>query len=449
MGDGSPRSKFRQQPELWVFLYGVVMAALFAFVVYPRQGVIAAGVDLNGFGELARNLADGRGFSFNYGQTVRRAPLFPAFGAVLLTLGGSDHAAPPDAAYYRPLLFGNCLVFGLTCLVVFKIASSLFGSRAGVLAALICPLLPQSLRYVGMTEVETFMGLWIALTAWTGIQLVKSPRAATGIAFGAVVAAATLSKLIAAGAALGSFVVLLSPWMIRNAIVTEGRFFGISSNAAGEFLRGYVNAQPKYFLLRQDFGGTDPHGEKWDPEANLFEERIFRDAGEPFYRRSFDAAGNLTVTPTPPPGWTNVTLELERDRVEGREAKRRLREEPLAFVRKFAIQVPTFWYIVETKKKSLLVGAIALVTLGLAIVGFSRAQATGKLAWPVLCIVLYVNLIYAAILAFARYSMPLYPTLAALAGGGIAVLIEKLFPGFAPAVGALDNAGASKVPKNE
>jgi 4-amino-4-deoxy-L-arabinose transferase-like glycosyltransferase len=462
MGDVSWRSGFWRRPPLWVFLYGVASAALFAFVIYPRQGLIAAGVDLNGFGELARNLANGQGFSLNFGPTIRRAPLFPALGAVLLTLGGSDATAPPDAVYYRPILIGNCIIFGFTCLVVYKISSSLFGSRVALIAVALCPLFPQSLRYVGMTEVETFMGLLFALSAWTGIQLVREPSLARGIAFGAVLAAATLSKpvtqlypflfvplaylhwkragvanrvrLVAAGAALGTFLVLLAPWVIRNAIVTDGRFKGISGNAPGEFLRGYINAQSKYFLLKQNFGGGEPQGEKWDPEANLFEQRLFREAGEPFYHYTFDASGKTIVVPTPPPGTTSIMLELEKDRVEGNEAKRRLREEPLDFVRKAAIQTATFWYIVETKKKSLLVGAIALVTLGLCALGFLRARARGAVAWPVVTIVVYVNLIYAAILAFARYSMPLYPTLISLAAGGVAVLIEKLFPKLAPFV---------------
>src|SRR5262249_32799301 len=157
----------------------------------------------------------------------------------------------------------------------------IFGSRVALLAAAICPLIPQSIRYVGMSEVETLMGLFIVLLALTALTLVSQPTPRNGAAFGAVAAAATLTKpivliypfvfwgfaawrwkvprapsrqpMVASSVALACFFALLLPWSVRNAIVTEGKFKGISSNAPAEFLRGYVNAQPKYYLLRQDF----------------------------------------------------------------------------------------------------------------------------------------------------------------------------------------------------
>ena len=46
-----------------IFLYGSLVAAFVSFVVYGRQALVEGTVDLNGFGELARNLAHGDGFS--------------------------------------------------------------------------------------------------------------------------------------------------------------------------------------------------------------------------------------------------------------------------------------------------------------------------------------------------------------------------------------------------
>src|SRR4051812_31735299 len=275
-----------------VFLYGSLLAAFIAFVVYRRQGLVEGTIDLNGFGLLSRNIAHGEGFSLGHGPTIRRAPLYPYFGAALLRVFGSDADGLPDGVYFRPLLLANCVIFGLTCFVVWRLCNDLFGSKVALLAAAICPFVPQSLRYVGMTEVETLMGLFTVLLAATGFWLVTRPSLARGLAFGAVAAAATLSKpivllypflflplalwhwrrskvldrqaVIACVAALVCFGALLVPWTVRNIIVTNGQFTSISSNGPGEFLRGYINAQPKYFLLRQDFGGGQP-GEKWDP----------------------------------------------------------------------------------------------------------------------------------------------------------------------------------------
>jgi hypothetical protein len=194
--------------------------------------------------------------------------------------------------------------------------------------------------------------------------------------------------------------------------VTKGQFVGISSNAPGEFLRGYLNAQPKYYLLRQDFGGTTFAAQKWDPEANDYDARLLSQYGVRFFK----------YTHPDVPDWQ---LEAQKDRIELSEVKRRLLHEPVDFLRKFVIQLATFWYVVETRGKSLLVGAVALVVLVLASLGVVRARRQGALIWPVVSLIVYINAFYAAILAFARYSMPLYPTLLILAAGGLEHLISR------------------------
>jgi hypothetical protein len=123
--------------------------------------------------------------------------------------------------------------------------------------------------------------------------------------------------------------------------------------------------------------------------------------------------------PAPPPGTTSSTIEVAKDRVTDPEMKRRLLEEPAGFVRKFVIQLFTFWYLVETRLKSLVVGSIALGMLTLAAIGALRAHRSGGVVWPVVFVLLYFNAFYAAFLSLARYSMPLFPTLAVLASAGL------------------------------
>ena len=317
-------SKSNKWLGLAVFAYGTLAAAAFAFLVYQRQGLVEATVDLNGFGDIARNIRDGNGFSTTLGPTVRRGPFYPMLGAALLWAFGEDGQNIPEAIFYRPMIVANCVIFGLSCAVVYWTAKKIFGDvRVALVAAAICPLIPQSLRYVGMTEAETLMGLHITLLAATGLMLVDRPNATTGATFGVVAALATLTKsiallypfvllplafwyagkkgagrrerVIASVAAIACFGALLLPWSLRNASLTNGEFRGISGNAPGEFLRGYINAQPKYYLLQQDFGGTDPRFEKWDPEANAYEERLLGAHGVPFYRTTRDDAGKLLV----------------------------------------------------------------------------------------------------------------------------------------------------------
>jgi hypothetical protein len=46
----------------------------------------------------------------------------------------------------------------------------------------------------------------------------------------------------------------------------------------------------------------------------------------------------------------------------------------------------------------------------------------------VLSVLFYFNVMYAVFLAFARYSMPLYPTLTVLASGGVVSLLKRHAP---------------------
>lgn len=443
-GDGD-----RANPRvgLTVFLLGVATAALYAFVIYPRQNTIEAVIDLNGFGRLGRHIADGQGFSLGSGPTLRRAPLYPAFVALMVGIFGNQGT---PAHVFRPVLAAQCVMLGLTCVVSWTIGCKLFGPRAGLLAGILCAIVPQCLRYVSMTEVETTMGLLIALMALTGLNLSRKPSYGNAALFGVVCAAAALTKAVAMlypfvfvltiaasaalrrrsaaddaktgptlpfaalAAAIGVFVLCLLPWSIRNRIVSGGHFSGISSNGSGEFLRGYVNAQPKFFLLKQDFGGTDPTNVQWDVEANLYEDALLSRHGMSFF--SFGPHGELL------PMEARVDLELRKEAIENAEMKRRVSHEPAGFVRKFVVQIFMYWYIVETRKKSLFVGAIAFCALALAIFGWAKARRNGIDATPVVCVVLYFNLLYAAILAFARYSMPVFPTLLVLTAFGFTQL---------------------------
>lgn len=441
---------------LAVFLFGTVVAALFAFVIYGRMGMIDSRIDLNGFGLLGRHIAWGDGFSFGpeYGPTLRRAPLYPAFVALILKIFGNAGPEVPDAVTYRPVLFAQCLIFGFTCLTAWTLGRKLFGEKAGLIAAVLCAITPQTLRYVGMTEVETTMGLLIALMALTGLNLYREQTLKNGFLFGLVCAVATLVKPVAmlylpaflalllwkmrsdarasaksgegvnaAGSprrawttlavALATFILCLLPWSIRNIIVTHGQFKSISSNGPAEFLRGYVNADPKFAFLKQDFGGNDPSRLQWDWEANLYEDRLLQQHGLSFFSKTRGAYGELR------PMEPRIDLELAKEKVEGAEVKRRVLHEPLGIVRKFAIQMLTFWYIVETRKKSLIVGAVALTALLLAGWGLYRARKQGIATLPVVGVVVYFNVLYAAILAFARYSMPVFPTLLVLSAYGL------------------------------
>lgn len=440
-----------------VFVYGALTAFLVAFVLYPSQHLVASTIDLNGFGALARSVAQGHGFSFGFGPTMRRAPLYPFLGAGFLKAFGSGSLGQPDSVAYRPILAANCLIFGLTCLTVWATGRRLFGPRVALFTALVCPFIPQSIRYVGMTEVETITGLFTALLVLTGLNLVERPGLLTGIWFGLAAAAATLTKpvtefypflflilawccwytqrhasvrtvttrtrLTATAAVLACFGLALIPWTVRNLTVTNGQFLGISSDGPGSILRGHINTQSKYYLLRPGF---DYNG-AWEIEANAYEESVLHQYGLPFYRYLTDSRGRSVVSPAIPRGETSAITEARQEHAETTAVKRFLLRHPLAFLKQLIVQVATFWYLETTRFNSLVVGGVALIVLVLAVLGILRGRREHVTTWPIVAVVLYTNLAYAASLALGRYSAPLFPTLLVLAGGGLASLATTFY----------------------
>lgn len=442
-----------------VFAVGFLTALLWTFVVFPRLTLVERPFDMNGYGAIGDNLYRGNGFSLGHGPTLRRAPLYPAlFAAVSLAFG------PQTRENHAPLLLLQCLFAGCTCLASGAIAHRLFGARAALVAGLLCAVWPQCLRYLGVVEVEATMTLLLTLLTLTVVRLYQEPTVQNGALVGLVLGLATLTKsvtllfplallglflyrhqrniasqrhskrdrakhptpehlntehrpLASLAACFGVMAALCLPWIVRNHVVTQGRFHGISSNASGEFLRGYVTARSEFALLRTKFQGH------WDIQANRFEDDLLRQRGSSFW--SYQAGRAVRMIPT-------IENELRKERLENQIAREMVFGDPLGFLRKFAIQLFTFWYLVETPAKSLLVGGLALTALALALVGWRSARAQGLDVAPVLVTVLYFPVVYAAILAFARYSMPIYPSLLALSAQGVCVIVAAVARGARP-----------------
>lgn len=444
---------------LGLFLAGCTVAAIFAFVIYPRQGMIEANLDVNGYGGLARFIVRGEGFSQSAGPTLRRAPLYPYLVALLLRLfQNNPDPHLPERLLYRPVLMAQCVIVGFNCLAVWTLGRRLFNAHVGLLAGGLCLVSPMVMRYVGAVEVETLMSLLITLMALTGYNLYQHPTFVNSILFALTCALATLTKSVtllypmvflaalacinsrasfkkiqnqnssemgslppqplsfraSALLVIGVYGLCLLPWAARNYRVSSGRFLNINSNGPAEFLRGYYNVQPKFYLLRQDFGGADPTRLSWEQEASGYEAALIKPHGLDY------PAMERSATPDPAlPAMTYVDYELRKEAVESEEMKRGLLQQPGRFFRKFVIQLATFWYIVETRTKSLIVGAIALVTLSFALFGWLRARGAHPGVFVIVCTVAYFNIVYAIFLSFARYSMPLYPILLILTAYGI------------------------------
>jgi 4-amino-4-deoxy-L-arabinose transferase-like glycosyltransferase len=413
---------------------GAFAVALFAtFVIWRAQAMVEQTNDLYKFAELGRSIASGKGFAFAEGPpTIRRAPLYPAMIALIYTVFGIK----PVAIY-----LAQCFIAAGTCLLVFEIGRKVFSTRTGTIAAVVTALHPMVMRYVPDIQVETSLTFLYTLGVYRSVRLVEEPTTKNGLWFGMAAAAAAMVKgvalpypiLFVAACAilprilrsagplpgwkpllfvlLGMGIVIL-PWTARNYTVT-GKPVLISGNASGEFLRGYVFAQSRYYLLR------DAPYSVGETEANEMQRALFRSQGLVWERD-----------------------ETETERVQNLAMKQKLRSDPGAFVKKFFIGTFMFWYVVTTKANSLLVGTLALGGWVFSLIGLGLAGGKGyRFGWLFLPI-LSLNFLYAAILALGRYSAPCIPTLMVLASFGAVSLYEKVFGARRGAAGFVQNSVA-------
>jgi 4-amino-4-deoxy-L-arabinose transferase-like glycosyltransferase len=404
-----------RRPTLSIFLLGLSSALFMILVVWPHQGAVLQTDDPYGLSILGRSIAEGRGFAqLNHPElpTMRRAPLYPGFIALLYAIGG------PHTILVRLV---QCVFAGGTAMLVFLIGKQVFSQQVGLLAGVLCAFHPMVLRYVPDIQVETLLTFFTTLTTWCAVRFVRTPSVAAGLAVGAAGALGALVKgvlmvcppifaacwlirqwrrgerlSIAPVAAIAvAMCLVILPWTARNYRVTNGHFVPISTNAGGEFLRGYVFAQPKYYLLRER-----PYVEG-ENEANQMEIDLFHAQGLVWERD-----------------------ETETEAVVSKAAKQKLLAEPGAFVKKTIIGVFAFWYILTNRTNSLFVGFCALVAWSLALYGMGRARRLGREIWPLLQMILSINLLYAALLALGRYSAAVIPTLLVLAAWGLACLLD-------------------------
>ncbi len=226
--------------------------------------------DAHEYDQLARNLLQWHCYCiFVPGHaTTYRPPVFPLFLAGVYLLSGASTLAGRLAL---------SVVGAVTCVLVNVLARDLFGRRTGLLAGVIAATYPQLFVYDAWLYSESLAICLFAASCLTMMRAIQRPPGwrwlLVGVLLGltalvrpngiyallavlawallAVLARSITRKQAIIGVvliALGCLVVM-APWTIRNAVVTDGAFVPISTGS-GIVLAGAYNdraaSEPAY-----------------------------------------------------------------------------------------------------------------------------------------------------------------------------------------------------------
>jgi hypothetical protein len=168
-------------------------------------------------------------------------------------------------------------------------------------------------------------------------------------------------------------------------------------------------------LYVENFDGFSPYSEQYPSEREFQVLEIQR-------IEKMLADENMNI------GINHLDIDPKVASILNKYALRTMTHTPLKFAKKVAIQTLTFWYLGNTRAKTLAILFIQLVfiipwLIAGTVFCISRRVA---LSVPLLLMILYLNLIYAVTNANARHGMPVMPLAMIVVAYGLSELVASL-----------------------
>ncbi|HKF51121.1 MAG TPA: glycosyltransferase family 39 protein, partial [Candidatus Acidoferrales bacterium] len=258
-----PRRNIRRQ-LFWMVLVALLVRLIVVAFIYPRDLDPSFNHWFFGFeeGRVARAIATGHGFSDplwgHTGPTAWYAPIYPYILALDFKLFGVFTTSACIA-----ILCFQSLVSALACLPIFFFTRRSFGEGAALAAGWVWVVYPYSVYWPIVRIWETWLAMSLLAVLFLLVQkLARSSKLSHWLSFGllsgfaALLDPALLSVLpflalwavwrlhsqgkrwfAPAVTAVLAVILVLSPWMIRNAVVFH-KFIPIRDNLALEFRVG-------------------------------------------------------------------------------------------------------------------------------------------------------------------------------------------------------------------
>jgi hypothetical protein len=398
------------------YLSNIFVVGLLAFVAGMIFGLLNEKnmFDEDGFGAISKHFAENSDFN----GSLRRGPLFPLVYGFFIKLFG----------YYN---FGfvilQSLFLAFIGIISYVISLKLIKkNNVAIITSLVVVLNPMCLMYVPRFLVELLFSSLVLLQIWFAYRSVVQPKYKNYILFGIISGVSVLCKSvtllfplfiaftvllfrllhielfkkvdnrsIAKLFVLPTLIMLLTilPWTIRNYNVS-GRFVLVSKGAGYEYLRGkYIAQENAYIDLKKT------NAEIWTKFFVEFDQILKND-----YKSELELQDKLD-------------LMMKED----------IQKNPVGYIKRTLKQIPTFWMRGENLMKSLAYMGMSMALIFFFFVGFFKLRKSSVFVYIVLCAAVYFNLIYASILAIARYSVPLYPPMLIVGSMGLIYIYQRLF----------------------
>jgi hypothetical protein len=426
--------------------------------------------------EIARNWADGRGYSFSGERRWLFDPSEPDDrtdpGGYYLTAW--EEPVPTFLLGTFFWLFGdygrlamtiaNALFFAATLVVVYHLGRLIQGPWVGLTSAALLALIPTVHSLVKIYLGGSLLGgLLVSICALTLLWFLDCMSVRRGLLLGAVIGLAALTQaativfapvaallaLLSAGpliwrgwrmaaVVISAALLVISPWMLRN-YATFGELVTVR-NGAG-FI-AYVGNRALAETFEPSLVPDDaPFAPPWTARNILHAIQLIDDLEN---RRALDSYSRDTVRATAPDKYAEFN-EAERDRVFMRHAVEFMLQHPLTTLQLAVLKPVRFLYRRELDWRHLIptsiVGLLAVVGAAMGLRD-RRVRALGLMALA------YVAVYTVTYPLFYRYRYPIEPVFTVLGGLAVASVVQlgrrSRVPGL-PELGADTNStGPSK-----
>lgn len=397
----------------YIAVVGLVVALVFSFVVYPKiSSPYHVILDSDGYGALGYGIWKFGSLSYysDTQPTVSRGPGYPLFEAFCLMI--------TNGWWPQSIQIAQCILFALTCFLVFWISKTLWGNKVAVLISLICAIHPFVIWYTSRIWIETLATFLFTLLIASILCLTLKPSKTRSIILGCVIAISALfkqtflpyilfiplflgilkSKKIGRRFIVYTFVTavfVILPWTIRNWTLTK-KIIPVHISAGHALMWGDVMVEN---YTKSPFSG-----------AALYAP----------VRAVLISAGQ--TIPEHMEGWKR---ELILDSKLLEQSIDRYRKNPAFIFKKIIYNALMLWTLGETNQKSAIIALMQIPLLFLFILATIKVIKQKNIltvqGGNILFVWLYF-ILHLPLVALARYGVVLIPTMLISLG----VLMPKL-----------------------